>query len=261
MFLLKKRYWISATLLLIVFLVLRSVPASWVIYGVQQAAPGFQVSGVTGSLWRGQADFGQWVDRGKILPLGELQWQLSPWSLLTLNPCVQFSAQATQQTIKGNGCYALLSAKISAEEVDVTLPVKHIAPFFNVDLDGNIDAYINRLIWTGESFAKADFNVLWQRAALYSGSQWVTLGDIQATGSEDASGGLFSQWKSVDTAQRPAPVDIDLEVLTTQLASAQPSFRVTGTIVPGPNANALKPMLQFIGEPAGGGGYRIDVNE
>ena len=97
MFLIKKRYWLALTLLLIIFLILRSAPASWIIYGIQQAAPGFKVSAVNGSLWQGQADLAQWVDNGKVLPLGALNWQLNGWSLLTLNPCLHFSAMAAVQ--------------------------------------------------------------------------------------------------------------------------------------------------------------------
>jgi hypothetical protein len=261
MFLLKKRYWLTIALLLTVFLVLRTTPASWVIYGVQQAAPGFQVSNVTGSLWEGGAGYSQWVDRGKTLPLGELKWDLQGLSLLSLSPCVNFSTSAPQQTITGAACYSLLGGSATLKDTDASLPIANISPYFNVDLEGNIDAYIEKAVWLKEQrLGDMLANFLWQRAALYNGNQWISLGDIQANANDDGQGGLVSQWSSVETGQKP-PVLIDINANVTALSSNSPSFKVTGTINPGPDANGLQSMLQFIGEPLGDGGYRIDINE
>ncbi len=261
MSLLKKRYWVIITLLLTLFLVLRAFPATWVIYGVQQAAPGLQVSGVSGSLWSGQADYSQWVDRGHTLPLGELKWSLQGLSLLTLNPCVNFSTQTNQQAIKGQACYALIGGAAKIEEVDASVPVGKVAPFFSVDLDGNIDAYVKQAIWQDQQLGKTDINLLWQRASLYNGNQWIPLGDIQSRISDDGNGGVVSQWNNVESARKPSPVALNLNAGVTALASAKPVLKVTGTVTPGPRATALQQMLQFVGEPTGNGAYRIDVTE
>lgn len=262
MFLLKKRYWLTLTIVLTAFLVLRSVPATWFIHGIQQAAPGLQVATVEGSLWQGSVDAAQWLDRGKVLPLGELKWQLNGLSLLTLNPCFDFSTMAPRQQIKGSACYSLLGAKIAAKDLDIKLPIKNIAPFFNVDLDGAVEASIGRAIWSNQGFKQLDFTMLWQRAALYSGSQWLALGDIQGEGQQDANGGVSSQWLSVESTQRSAPLVLDLDVALANLAAAKPAIRVNGTATPGPNASrGLSQILQFIGEPVDGGSYRIDISE
>ena len=261
MFLLKKRYWLSFALLLTIFLVLRAIPASWVIYGVQQAVPGFQVSGVFGSPWRGGASYGQWLNRGQVFPLGKLEWRLQWVSLLKLNPCISFSTQTTGQTIKGDACYGLLSGTARLNDVDVSLPVAKISPYFNVDLEGDIDIYIKEATWhKDQSLGDTDINALWQRASLYNGNQWIALGDIQAIANND-NGGLVAQLSSVQTAQKYPPVDLDLNANITQLTAAQPSFKVKGTVKLGPSASGLEPMLQFIGEPVGSQGYRIDINE
>lgn len=263
MFLLKKRYWLTITILLTVFLVLRNFPATWVLYAVQKAAPGLQVSGVSGSLWTGEAEYSQWVDRGHTVPLGKLQWRLKGLSLLSLSPCVNFSALAQSQAIKGNACYSVLSAKAIAEEIDINLPVARVAPYFSVDLDGTIDAYIQKATWQDQKLGETELNFLWQRAALFNGSIWVPLGSIQGRAQDDGSGGLNSQLNHVEDAQQrtAVPLKLNIDASLTQLAAAQPKINVSGNMTPGPGNSVLKQMLQFIGEPLGDGSYRIDIRE
>ena len=258
---LKKRYWLLITLLLITVLSVRAFPATWVFYFVQQAAPGLQVSGVSGSLWRGQADISQWVNRGHTLPLGQLQWQLRGLSVLTLNPCLTFSALAQNQSIKGEACYGLFSGAAEAKELDFNIPAERIGPFYSVNLQGVFEGYIPQLQWQGQGLGEADGSVLWQQAAFHSGYQWVALGDIQATGEDDGTGGLLSQINSVNDNTNTPPVTINIEAAVSQLTAPQPRLRVNGTMFPDAQANGLRQILQLVGEPITGGGYRIEINE
>lgn len=261
MFLLKKRVWLTATLLLTAFLVVKTFPATWVIYAVQKAAPGLQVSGVSGSLWEGRAQYSQWVSNGRSLPLGELSWRLQGLSLLSLSPCINFSTETNAQSIKGDACYSLLGAKAMISDVDIALPIARIAPFFNVDLDGSVDAYIQKASWYKQQLGQTELNVLWQQASLFNGSQWVALGNIQGRARDDNNGGLTSQWNHVPDNQQTPPVDVDLSASVSQLASAKPRLKVLGSVAPSRSSSALKQMLQFIGEPRGDGSYLIDIQE
>jgi hypothetical protein len=261
MFLLKKRYWAIFALSLTLMLVINAVPANWVIYTIQQSAPGFQVAEVSGSLWRGRAAYSQWVDKGRALPLGELQWDLKGLSLLILKPCLSFSTVTTGQSIKGEACYSVFSGAATLKDVDIILPISQIAPFFSVELDGTIDAYIKQVLWQSQQLGETDISLMWQQAAVYNGSQWIVLGDIQGNATDDDNGGLSSQWRSVDAADKIPAVALDLKAKLTQLSSQKPAMRITGTIKPGANSRALKPMLQFVGEPMANGAYRIDINE
>jgi hypothetical protein len=78
---------------------------------------------------------------------------------------------------------------------------------------------------------------------------------------DDGSGGLISEWTSVENSQGLSPVALALTAKLTDLLRPKPSMRVTGTVTPGPNALALGQMLQFVGEATGTGSYRIDINE
>jgi hypothetical protein len=261
MFLFKKRFWIPLTLVLTISLVLFAVPAAWVVYVVQQAVPGFQVTSVSGSLWRGQADYSQWVSRGKTLPLGKLQWSLRGASLFTLSPCVDFSTIADRQTIKGHACYSILSGLAILREVDVALPIARVSPFFNVDLNGDVEAFIQSAGWQQQQLVETDINLLWQSASLFNGNQWVALGDIQALAKDDGRGGLMSEWNNVDKGQTLPPLELDLNVGLSRLTEATPSIAITGFIKPGPDASAIEQMLQFIGEQQSDGSYQITINE
>lgn len=262
MFLLKKRYWLLIALLLTVFLVLRTAPASWVIYAIQQAAPGFKVSGVSGALWQGKAEYSEWADQGRTLPLGEINWKLQALSLLTLNPCVGFSSKALQQSITGTACYALFGGSVQLSQLDASLPIANISPYFSVDLEGLVDLHLDELIWTAEQqLGETKGQLLWQRASLYNGSQWIALGDIQAQLTDNGSGGLEAQWNSVETDGKPTPVKFDIKTEIANLTQQPPSIRVNGTIKPASSRSGLEAMLQFVGEQTNDGGYRVDINE
>ena len=277
MFLLKKRYWIIVVVLLTTFLLVKKLPATWVVYGVQQALPGFQVSDVSGSLWSGKAMFSQWVGGGQTLPLGQLHWEVQALSVLTLNPCVAFSAETSQQLIKGHACYALFSGITTLRETTVTLPIALVSPYFNIDLEGQVDAYIKEAtLHQNKTLGNTSGKVLWRRASLYTGSEWVFLGDIQALFHNEENH-LVSQWSSVDAAQNATstktptftatstpsskPVDIDLKLVVSNWAASQPKLKVNGFVKLGPKASGLQSMLRFIGELTDDGRYRIDLDE
>ena len=267
MFLLKKRYWVFIALLFTALLVLRTVPATWVVYGVQQAVPGFQVSGVSGSLWSGSATFSQWVDRGHTLSLGQLDWTLQPWSLLLLTPCIVFSTEipqpsSVQQSIKGMACYSLLGGEAILKNVDITLPIAKISPYFNMNLEGQIDAHVKQAaLKQDRTLGTTSGHLSWQRAALYNGSQWVSLGHIQGQFRDD-QGGLSSQWAEAEQSSNiAAPIEIDLDVVVSNLAAAQPSINVKGFVKPSAESTAIIPMLRFIGEATNDGRYQIELNE
>jgi general secretion pathway protein N len=261
MFLFKKRFWIPLTLIITLALVVFTIPASWVVFMVQQAMPGFQVSGVSGSPWKGQAEYSQWMSRGQTLPLGELQWSLQGASLLSLSPCVNFSTKADQQSIQGHACYSILSGSAKLKDVDIQLPIARVSPFFNVDLSGGVDAFIKSAGWQNQKLVETNINLLWENASLFNGNQWVPLGDIQALAKDDGQGGLMSEWNNVNSGPALPPIELDVNVGLSRLHASVPSIAVDGFIKPGPDAVALEQMLQFIGEPRGDGSYQITINE
>lgn len=267
----KMRTWLWLTTFLCLLFILMNFPAGWVIYVVQKTAPGFQAANVSGSFWAGRVEYTQWVDRGRVLPLGELRWRLQPAGLLALHPCIHFSLSVPDrtlvgktiagQTITGQACHSLLANSSALEKVRVSLPIARIAPFFAVELDGSVNAYVTKAVLQSGQPGTTELTILWQRAALYNGDQWIPLGDLEGKVSDDGEGGLISQWKSPNLTDTSQPVKIELQARLTNLTTPKPTVRITGTINPGTRAEVLEPILRFVGEPTGDGSWRIDISE
>ncbi|MBX2808990.1 MAG: type II secretion system protein N [Cellvibrionaceae bacterium] len=258
--LLKKRYWLLLILLLTPVLVIERTPAQFAVAVVQRLLPNFAVAGISGRLWRGTIASAHWSYRGHSFPLGAVQWRLQGASLVRLSPCLQFSSAHAAQVIKGKACYSLLSGRLSVSDLDAAIPVASVTPLLQVDIGGHIDAYIDSAVWEGQQLSAVDASVLWNKAAMHNGSEWIPLGDLQASVSSEPDGQFVSRWRNVSSGQ-PSPVALQLTVVVTELTAPQPRFKVTGSIQPGPQARALQPMLQFIGERTAAGAYRIAIDE
>jgi hypothetical protein len=231
-----------------------------VIYGVQQGAPDFQVSGVSGTLWQGKVDYVQWAGRGHTLPLGELKWQLSVLSLLASNPCVQFSTELGEQYLKGNVCFSIFAKVIRADEINIALPVANVAPFFGINLGGNITAIVKNIALAQDKFTNIDAKVLWKQASVHTGSEWVSLGNLQSEITEDNSN-LSSQWRHVETANKVSPLRMNIRVDIIDALAKTSRVKVKGYIKPSSRDSALKPMLQFMGNKNNDGSYSVDFTE
>ena len=72
-------------------IVVSRTPAAWAAWGIHKVAPNVWFTGVSGTLWKGQAASAQ-VDLGSdSIALGEMKWKLKPLSLLILSPCMAVS--------------------------------------------------------------------------------------------------------------------------------------------------------------------------
>lgn len=256
--LLKKRVWVTFILVLSIILIFRAVPAGWLVFGVQQAIPGFKVQGVSGTLWQGEISNSVLQERGGSFPLGRINWSLSPWHLFTLTPCVDLSMRASPQVINGKACYGL-GGSVKLSDVTLNLPLANISPMLEVDIRGNIDGQITDLLWNGQSFEQADVRLLWREAQLNNGSQWVPLGDLQARSNATEEGQLNTRWSSI-TGDAPPVLAVQLTTLLSDLA-AEAKVKVEGTVGLTAQTRSLRPMLQFIGDEISSDVFRVNMNE
>lgn len=78
-----KRFWIIAAIVVLATLIaLVTLPARVAWYFASKSAENVQLSGLSGTFWRGSAR--QTVVAGR--DLGRLDWQISPWSMLSFAP-------------------------------------------------------------------------------------------------------------------------------------------------------------------------------
>lgn len=261
MLFLKKRVWLTLVLFLTLILIFRAIPAGWLVFFIQQSTPGLKVQGVSGTLWQGEIANSMLQERGGALPLGNINWSLSPLSLFTLNPCANLTARADAQNISGKACYGLFSGKVALEDVSLSLPLANISPLLEVDIRGNIDGQITKLLWNGEIFNDADARLLWRGAQINNGSQWIALGNITARSNATEEGNLSARWATAPTdGDGPQLLNVQLTTLLSDLAT-QGKVKVDGTIGLTNQTRVLRPMLQFIGDEVSSNTFRVNMNE
>jgi general secretion pathway protein N len=82
-----------------VFLMILLVTAPARLLNVFLPVDQVRLQGYNGTLWQGSATSASLAVAGGWLQLGELEWKLSPWSLLLLSPRIQFESRWGRQMV------------------------------------------------------------------------------------------------------------------------------------------------------------------
>ncbi|KFZ36610.1 type II secretion system protein N [Shewanella mangrovi] len=133
---------VIAVLLYLVFLLVL-LPAR-VVVALAPLPAGVTLAGVSGSVWHGSAD--SVVVDG--LQFDQLQWQLSPWGLLTGRANVDFQLGNASTAVNGKGSLSLSSSAIKASGLKFDAPVAFLAgkkqlPFRTV-ASGDISLFVQQ---------------------------------------------------------------------------------------------------------------------
>ncbi len=137
-----RRLWWLAALCLPVFLIALA-PAEWLLQRAQTRVPGLVWSGAGGSIWHGRVATLQLAG----WQLQNLQWQLSPWSLLTLKPGVQLRCDgpalraAAHLQIDRHG-------QLAISDLVADAPAATLAPLLRypgIQLDGQLQARVSAI--------------------------------------------------------------------------------------------------------------------
>lgn len=83
-----RQWWTLVVLgvLLFVILSLAAAPAQLLVAVVDKSGLPLRLQLVDGTIWQGRADNASVIVRGAEFPLGQMSWEISPLSLLTLSP-------------------------------------------------------------------------------------------------------------------------------------------------------------------------------
>jgi general secretion pathway protein N len=204
--------------LLFLLILLITAPARLLAYWL----PGqqFQIQGLAGSLWRGRAASAAIALPGGWLQLGEVKWQLSPWSLLLLSADMELEAEWGQQRLD-TGLSLSLAGDIELRETSASFSARLVQQWLPVQLDGQVQLQIPAMeIREGEVLSGAG-QLVWQRASWtgISGSQ--ALGDYvvefevpatqQLTGSISTLSGPVQANGEISLQGREYSVDVRLE--------------------------------------------------
>jgi|GEM_PF-2204785 len=136
------------------------IPASWVLKQVTQnhlIPTNIQLNQAQGTLWNGQAQLSL-LEPNKTLELGQLHWQLSALSLLSLNVNTDLNLQTERGGMRANLSTGLLNqTQIEVKDLQGQIPVNDLQPLLppayrNLgDLQGQLMLNKIGLLWDTSS--------------------------------------------------------------------------------------------------------------
>ena len=252
-----KKLWIPLGIVLFLVFVITSIPAIWGAY-VLTRGTGLAMNGVTGTLWNGRASLVSVRNGPQEISLGQLNWTLSPLSLLTLSPCAQVTTNMPMQQFEGEVCSSL-SGVLKVRKADISLPAALMQSKVPVPIQGQFSTHIDELELRGNVLLKLKGNLTWNGAMVNTGSRWLDVGSFGAELSDNGNNGV-----SAKLFQLAGPVDVNLQI---ELA-APAGGKVTGELVAPKSffesANAIDMLAMFAQEDRvdeqGKTHYRVDVN-
>jgi len=198
-----KAYWITALVVLFLVVVIKNIPAQWGLYLIK--AP-LQVSGLSGTVWNGKAASVVLPLQQGAYALGEVQWQLSPWSLLAVTPCADIKTKLENQQISGNACVGL-GGSLELENTQIAVPAK-IAEVFApiVEVDGEILLHVETLDLDQNQIKNLTGSGSWNGARFYNSTSWVGLGTVGFDFNDDGQGGIQAKIYDVE-----GPIQVQLD--------------------------------------------------
>lgn len=252
-----KKFWIPLGILLFLVFVITSIPAIWGAYLLTRGT-GVAMNGVTGTLWNGRASLVSVRSGAQEYSLGQLNWTLSPWSLLTLSPCAQVTTNMPMQQFEGQICSGA-SGVIKVRQADVSLPAALVQSKLPVPIQGQFSTHIDELELRGNVLLKLKGNLTWNGAMVNTGTRWMDIGSFGAEFSDNGNNGI-----SAKLFQLAGPVDVNLQI---ELA-APAGGRITGELAAPKSffqsANATDMLAMFAQEDRvdeqGKTHYRVDIN-
>jgi general secretion pathway protein N len=191
-----------------------------------------RLQGYTGTLWQGSASSSSLAVAGGWLQLGELEWRLSPWSLLILSPRIQLESRWGRQIVvadlqispTGNLQLRDSSLSFSAELVKQWLPVA---------LAGTLDLLLVEMELRDEMPVAGQGRLVWRDALWIGTRSRQALGDYvleftvaagqQVSGTVSTLSGPVQVEGSFDVQGRKYSVDATLRAeqgFDSELASA-----------------------------------------
>ncbi len=228
------------------FLVLARVPATWVAYFVHQSVPNLWLTGVTGTAWNGLARGAQIDIQNEPVPMGTFRWQVSPWSLLLLSPCIKFESQFANQPFDGEVCQSITGA-VRISNLSMDAPLVYFEELLPMKASGQASLQIASASFSNINFQNMRVNNFDGRLSVLNtrispeNKTWMTLGSYAAVMKEGEDGSLAAQVLDLD-----APFGVDLIV---SYKFGDETFNANGTI----EVNETAPQqavdaIQIVGE-------------
>lgn len=198
-----KTFWILTLVIVFLVVVIKNIPAQ---LGLGLANLPVQMSGVSGTVWRGKAESVVLPIENSAYALGRVEWALSPWSLLTVKPCAKLRSKLDNQELSGKAC-AGLNGSLQLEDAQFAVPAK-VAEIFApiVEVDGEFLMHVEALEVNNNQIHKLNGSGSWDSARFYNSTSWVGLGSIGFDFNEDGNGGVQAKIFDIDS-----PMEMQLD--------------------------------------------------
>lgn len=193
--------WIVLPFALWLVLVVRATPAQW---GLWLANLPVQMDGISGTIWQGRVSNVVVPYAGGSYALGTLEWQLDPWSLLTLSPCASFTTELANQNSAGIAC-SNLAGELILRDAQVSAPAALAQIWAPVQVRGQVDAQIQQLVLSDQQIRKVVGSGSWTNAAYHNSQAWVPLGTLAFDLAEGEQGGVAARVFDIE-----GPMEVDL---------------------------------------------------
>jgi general secretion pathway protein N len=252
-----RRWWILLGVGLFVFFLLRHIPATWGAYALTRGT-NIALSGVTGSLWEGRASLASARLAYGEHSLGQLSWDLSPLSLLTLTPCAYLTTTMEGQTFEGDVC-ASSNGNLTISDADLTLPATLMQPRIPIPVGGQFSLHVDDLEVRGNVLTKLKGKLTWTEALINNGGSWLGIGSFGAELVDNGSNGVKA---NIFHLTGPAELDLQLELKAPAGGSVQGKLLVSKSFLESANAMQLMGVIAQEQETDAEGRtqYQVDMN-
>jgi hypothetical protein len=93
-----------------------------------------------------------------------------------------------------------------------------------MDFDDNISAFIKFTEITQNRFTKLDASLLRERVVVYTGSEWIVIGDLESQFFE-FGGGLISDWRHIEQNTMASPLGVNVRVHISDVLEEVPDIK------------------------------------
>jgi len=239
---------VAALVLYFLFVVVANIPARLLASIVHKQVPVVWLNSVEGTIWNGRAAASQIDVKPVAIPLGKISWELNPWSLLALNPCVKFETSQKGQNISGTLCHGV-GGRSSVENVAVDSSMAIISGLVGTDLKGRGSLEVQSAEFTQSQIKKLSASLTWQNSRIFVIDEWLALGSYVAKFRENENGGVTAEVFNME-----APLTLKMTADWT----AKQGWGADGTVQPGPGTpEKIVEGLKAFGEEIEPGNYKF----
>ena len=208
------------------------------------------LSGLSGSVWSGQAVRAWTMIDGKPLMLGRVQWQLQPWRLGWGSPLTLTSEWGDQIFTSRIGMG--LSGLTVLRDVSVNLDTSVLRAMFPLYLGGTLSGSFDRIEVEQAGLRQAQGNVYLQNAIWTANSGNIPLGDyrIDVAGNAGSADGIVGEVATENGALvLSGDISLSMDAYTVKLSATGPvarddGFRRAVSILAAPTAAGFDIVLQ-----------------